>query len=237
MKRIPCLLLVILMLLVTTSPVLASNFNQANLSAETLLGNLAQAKKTERIIGGVTLTTLGAGTGLLFSTLKPDDQFDEVEVKAMKTFGYWCAGIMAGAGVITLALPSEAENHYRDVKAINDPLLRENAAYSSLVFCAEKAKFQRLISGAVSAGFAIYYLFAAEPIYYFDGSESSINTYNGLLFTAAAASSFFIKSIEEKMLEQYERGRGYVVDEKHHSAFRIGWLPNGSVTAMYSYQF
>ena len=234
MKTIKCLLLVCLMLLVTTSQVLAANLNQPSLSAETLLGNLAQAKKTERIIGGVTLTALGIGTGVLVSTIKSGEDLNKEDVDVLKTVGYWGAGIMIGSGVIILALPSEAENHYKDVKTINDPAARENAAYSSLVFCAEKARTERLVSGTISAGAALYYLFA-EPNYY---SEENYNKYSGLMFAAAAASSFFIRSAEEKILDQYERGQGYSAAEgQHRPSFRMGWLPNGCVTAVYSYQF
>ena len=221
-KTIRCVLLVGCLLMMTTSQVLAANYSQSSLSAEVLLGNLAQAKKTERIIGGVTATALGAGTGFLVSTIEANEDFTKDDVKTLKTVGYFFAGTMVGVGVIALALPSEAENHYADVKTINDPVARENAAYSSLVFCAEKAKTNRLITGAVSTGAALYYLFAADPLYYYDGTESSINTYNGLLFAAMAGSSFFIKSVEEKILDQYARGKGYANEGQNRPQLRMG---------------
>ncbi len=236
MKTLKCSLLVGLLILMTASQALAANFNQPSLSAETLLGNLAQAKKTNRIVGGVTLTVLGIGTGALVSTIDSDDYNNKEDADTAKTAGYILAGIMTGGGLITLVLPSEAENHYRDVKLIDDPRARENAAYGSLVFLAEKAKNERMMSGAVSAGMAFYYLFAADPVYYYDGTPSDYNTYCGLGFAAGAVSSLFIQSVEEKMLEQYERG--YAADEgQRRSSLRMGWLPNGSVSAVYTYQF
>jgi hypothetical protein len=220
----------------TASQALAANFNQPSLSAEALLGNLAQAKKTNRIIGGITLTALGIGTGALVSTIDSDDYNNKDDAETVKTVGYICAGIITGGGIITLALPSEAENHYRDVKMIDDTGARENAAYGSLVFLAEKAKTERMMSGTVSAGMAFYYLFAADPVYYYDGTPSDYNTYCGLVFAAGAVSSLFIQSVEEKVLEQYERG--YAVDEgQNRPQLRMGWLPNGSLSAVYSYQF
>ena len=233
MKKVQCLLLCCLLLLTTTSQALAS-IGQNSLSAETFLGNLAQTKKTDRTIGGVAITALGVGTGILFSTLKADDDMNEDEVKALKTVGYIGSGIMVGAGIIALAIPSEAENHYRDVKTIEDPVARENAAYSSLVYCAEKAKRERLMNGAVSAAAALYFLFS-EPDYPYN---NNYYTYNGLIFAAGAGSSFLIKSVEEKMLDQYHRGQGYKADAgRPLPNLRLGWLPNGSITASYSYQF
>jgi len=62
MKKLKCLFVCCLLLLVTTTQALAS-VGQSGLSAEALLGNLAQTKKTERTIGGVTLTALGVVLG------------------------------------------------------------------------------------------------------------------------------------------------------------------------------
>jgi len=235
-KTIKCSLLIVLLLLMTTSQVLAATLNQPSLSAETLLGNLAQAKKTDRIIGGVTLTTLGVGTGFLVSKIESGEELSQEDVDVLKPVGYILAGVITGAGIVRLVLPTEAENVYRDVKTINDPVARENMAYTNLVFLAEKAKNERMMSGAVSAGMAFYYLFAADPVYYYDGTPSDYNTYCGLGFAAGAVSSLFIQSVEEKMLEQYERG--YAADEgQRRSSLRMGWLPNGSVSAVYTYQF
>ncbi|NLC52504.1 MAG: hypothetical protein GX770_00860 [Firmicutes bacterium] len=233
MKKVTCLLLCVLLLLMTASQTLAS-VNQASLSAETLLGNLAQAKKTERTIGGVTATAFGVGTGIFVSSLSSNGKLTENDVKALKTIGYFGAGVLVGSGIIALAMPSEAENHYRDVKIIEDPLARENAAYSSLVFCAEKAKRERLINGAVSAAAALYFLFS-EPNYYY---ETNYYTYNGLLFAAGAGASFLVKSVEEKMLDQYHQGRGFSENAgQYFPNLKLSWSPNGRVTAAYSYQF
>lgn len=232
MKKIKCLLVCGLLLLITASQALAS-VGQTGLSAEILLGNLAQAKKTERTISGVTATALGVGTGILVSTIKADGELTENEVKSLKTVGYIGAGILVGSGVITLALPSEAENHYRNVKAIEDPVARENAAYSSLVFCAEKAKRERLLNGAVSAAAALYYLFS-EPNYPYD---SNYNTYTGLIFAASAGASFLVKSVEEKMLDQYHQGQGFSMNAGLLSNLKWGLSANGGVTVIYSYQF
>lgn len=232
-KNLKCLVICCFLLLMTTSQALASA-GQSGLSAEVLLGNLAQAKKTERTIAGVTATALGVGTGIFFSTLKADEDFSENEVKALKSVGYLCSGILVGSGLIALALPSEAENHYRDVKTIADPVARENAAYSSLVFCAEKAKRERLLNGAISAAAALYFLSAEANSSY----EKNYNTYSALIFTAAAGSSFLVKSVEEKMLDQYYQGQGYSADPgRLLPNLRLGWLPDGRVTAVYSYQF
>ena len=233
MKKLKCLFVCCLLLLVTTTQALAS-VGQSGLSAEALLGNLAQTKKTERTIGGVTLTALGVGTGVLVSTIEADGKTNEEEVKSAKTIGYLGSGLMVGMGIITLALPSEAENHYRDVKAIDDPVARENAAYGSLLYCAEKAKRARLIDGAVAAAAACYYLFS-EPDYYY---ETNYYTYCGLIFAAGAASSFLVKSVEEKILDQYHQSRNYSADAgRPLPKLTLGWLPNGSITAVYSYQF
>ena len=96
--------------------------------------------RPEWSVGGVTLTALGVGTGVLVSTIEADGKTNEEEVKSAKTIGYLGSGLMVGMGIITLALPSEAENHYRDVKTIDDPVARENAAYGSLLYCAEKGQ-------------------------------------------------------------------------------------------------
>lgn len=234
-KTIKCSLLIVLLLLMTTSQVLAATLNQPSLSAETLLGNLAQAKKTDRIIGGVTLTTLGVGTGFLVSKIESGEELSQEDVDVLKPVGYILAGVITGAGIVRLVLPTEAENVYRDVKTINDPVARENMAYTNLVFLAEKAKTERMLSAAASAGSALYCFFG-EPISEYDSSNKKYDTYSGIGLVAAAAASFFIPSVEERMLAQYERG--YAADEgQRRSSLRMGWLPNGSVSAVYTYQF
>ncbi|HHW13075.1 MAG TPA: hypothetical protein GXX33_08760 [Firmicutes bacterium] len=229
MKKVTSILLCGLLLLLSASQTMASG-----LSAETFLGNLAQTKKTERVVNGITTTALGIGTGILVSSLASDEELAENEAKAIKTVGYFGAGLLVGAGIITLAIPSEAETHYRDVQAIEDPAAREKAAYSSLVYCAEKAKRERLINGALSAAGALYFLFA-EPVTYYD---TNYNTYNGLILAASAGASFLIKSVEEKMLEQYHHARDFGAEvERNRSNLRLGWLPDGRIAAVYSYQF
>lgn len=231
MKQFKCLFLCCLLLLMTASQTLASA-GQTGLSAEVLLGNLAQAKKTERTINGVASTALGVGVGILVSSIKPDAELSEDDVREIKTLGYFGSGLLIGSGIISLALPSEAENHYRDVKTIEDPVARENAAYSSLVFCAEKVKRERLLNGAVSTAAAFYYLFSEPKSSY----ERNYNTYTGLIFAASAGASFLVKSVEEKMLEQYHQSRSFSAGE-FLSNLRWGWSPDGGVAVIYCYQF
>jgi hypothetical protein len=232
MKTLRCFLLIWLLFLFTTSQVLAEGNDQYGPSAEMLLGNLARAKKSERIVGGLTCTVIGIGTGLLVSRIESEGSFIEREIENSKTIGYIGAGIMGVTGVMLLALPSEVENQYKDVRRIDDPVVRESAAYSSLIFCAEKAKTQRMISAASSAGGALFFLLFNPNDY-----EGNYNKYTGLSLAAGAVSNFFIKSTEEKMLEQYERGRGYANERKNPPQLRMDWLSNGSVAAVWSYQF
>ncbi|NLW55458.1 MAG: hypothetical protein GX050_02335 [Firmicutes bacterium] len=209
---------------------MASYSNQTGLTAEHLLSNLAREKKTARLIGGVTLTAGGLGTAALFSMIKSDEALTEEEAKSLRGIGYIFAGFITGSGIITLALPTEAENHYSDVMKINDPVKREEAAYSSLVFCADRARTNRLISGVLNGAFALYFL-TAKSTYYF---EENYNTYWALLFAGAAGANLGIKSVEEKMLDRYHEGQQVSAPR---SRFDFGWLPDGSVTAVYSYRF
>lgn len=233
MKKIGIVFLLCFCLLLTAVPAMASYPNQTALSAEYLLSNLAREKKTERIIGGITLSAVGVGTGLLFSTIKSDQEITEDEAKYLRNIGYIMAGFITGAGIITLALPSAAENHYSDVMQIDDPLKKEEAAYSKLVFCADQAKTNRLISGATSAAMALYF-FSAKSDYY----NNDLNTYNALGCAAIAGASICIKSVEEKMLDRYHEGRKVYANEfLSPSRLNFSWLPNGQITAVYSYRF
>jgi len=215
-------------LLLTAGPVMASYPNQTSLSAEYLLSNLAREKKTDRLIGGVVLTATGIGTGALFSMVKADEDLTEEDAKYIRGFGYIMAGIITGTGIITLAIPSEAENHYADVMKINDPVKKEEAAYNSLVFLADRAKTDRLIAGVIDAAGALYFL-TSNSYYY---------TYCALIFAGSAVANLGIKSVEEKMLERYHAGQEFSVKETFpRSRFGFGWLPNGGVMAVYSYRF
>ncbi|NLY91693.1 MAG: hypothetical protein GX081_08860 [Firmicutes bacterium] len=63
-------------------------------------------------------------------------------------------------------------------------------------------------------------------------------TTTGPALAAAAAANFFIPSVEEKKLEQYKAGQGYTAEiDRYRPQLRIGWLPDGGVTAVYSFQF
>lgn len=228
------LLISILVLSMILTPIKVFASESAGVAAEDLLSSLAQDKKNERILEGTIMIAMGGVTILGTSLLLESEGFD---IQPIKNFFYLTGGLCAGIGIFQLLSPTVAEKEYRKVSTITDPIGREKAAYSSLISLAEKARYQRMVSGLSSGAFALYCLFGQPFKYQVDNDTYDNSIYYGVLSAAAAVSSLCFKSPEERILDVYEGGQAKAGYSLSAPNFRLGVLPQGKIYAAYSYSF
>lgn len=158
-----------------------------------ILEDLAQEKRSERLISGVGLIAGGLVIGgIVVAVVPPPDNL-------------WIGGLAAGVGVIpgalVLAIPSDAERAFNDV-ASAAPGEREQKAVFALTRLAGEARQRRFMT-------AIGYAAAGLASLAFPSSLQFVTPYDWLYSTLTnlgmAAYTVLIPSREEQALQTYER--------------------------------
>lgn len=185
-------------------------------SAESCVSTLAHDERTGRKIGGGVLTGMGCVFILIGAQSKDNDSASGALIAGV---------ILAGLGLYTLSVPGYVESEYNRILKIEDPLEREEMAYTVLTHIAHKAKVERISTAISSAVCCLYNLTYGSS---FDANSSESFYYNALLCGALSVYYFMVESPAERMLREYQEG------QKRNGSFRIIPRPDGSITAVYS---
>ncbi|MBU1050039.1 hypothetical protein KKG90_08465 [Candidatus Bipolaricaulota bacterium] len=153
--------------------------------AQDILGNLAESARSERMMSGWASIGVGAVIGVGGFLL-----LDDVE---LGTYAAIAGGLIALPGVITLAIPSEAE------MACRNSCDSEIDAAMALEQMAANAKLERYISGVinVAAGVASL-LFPYTYVTQYD------YVYSAVVSFGMGAIDFLLPSKEERAYRSYE---------------------------------
>ena len=158
-----------------------------------ILEDLAQEKRSERLITGGGLIAGGVPVGaIVVAVVPPPDNL-------------WIGGLVAGVGVVPgaliLAIPSDAERSFSDV-ASAPPEQQEQKALFALNGLAAEAKQRRIIS-------AVGYAAAGLASLAFPSQLQFVTQYDWLYSTLTnlgmAAYTLLVPSREEQALQTYEQ--------------------------------
>jgi MFS family permease len=194
--RRTALVAVVLMVLVV-APVL-SVFGQqtSDRIAYGILEDLAQEKRSERLISGGGLIAGGVVAGVIVAAVVPPPE------------NLWIGGLVAGVGVIpgviTWAIPSDAERAFNDVRNVS-PSEQEQKAAFALTRLANKARQRRIMSaiGYTAAGLAsLAFPSSLQFVTQYDWLYSTLTTVGMAVYT------LLVPSREEQALQTYEQLAG-----------------------------
>jgi hypothetical protein len=189
-------------------------------SAESCVSTLAHDERKSRKIGGGVLTGMGCVFILIGAQSKDDDSAS----------GAFIAGaILAGIGLYTLAVPGYVESEYNRIRRIEDPLEREEVAYTVLTHVAHKAKVERISAAISNAVYCLYNLTYRPSLSNTNDSENYY--YMALLSGGLSLYYFMVESPAERMLREYQEG------QKRSGSFAIIPRPDGSIAAVYTLTF
>lgn len=152
--------------------------------AQEILGELAETARAQRMTSGVVSIGLGAVVGIGGAILLADH--------GLSSYALLAGGLIALPGVLTLAIPSEAE------RACARACHSEAAAADELERMALTARIGRYVSGSINVVVGtVSLLFPYRRVSDYDYLVSALASYG------RAASDFLIPSREEKAYERY----------------------------------
>jgi hypothetical protein len=154
--------------------------------AQEILGELAEASRSQRMTSGVASIAIGAAVAVGGSILLAE--------QGMSSYALLAGGLIALPGVLSVAIPSDAERMC--ARACHS----EVAAADALEEMALRARISRYVSGAtrVVAG-TLSLLFPYRRVTQFDYLYSAVASFG------SAASDFLILSREERAYRRYLR--------------------------------
>jgi hypothetical protein len=153
--------------------------------AQDILGNLAESARSERVVAGLTTIGIGVGVGVGGYLLLDDT--------GLGTYAAIAGGLIAIPGLITLAIPSDAEI------ACSRACDSEMDSALALESMAANARLARYISGIVNvaAGTASL-LFPYSYVTQYD------YVYSAIMSFGMGAIDFLFLSKEERAYESYK---------------------------------
>jgi hypothetical protein len=153
--------------------------------AQDILGNLAEAARTERMVSG--WTSIGIGTAIgVGGFLLLDDM-------GLGTYAAITGGLVALPGLITLVIPSEAE------LACSKSCDSEIDSAMALEQMAANAKLERYISGVVNIAAGI-----ASLLFPYSYITQHDYVYSAVMSFGMGAIDFLLPSKEERAYRSYE---------------------------------
>ncbi|UCF10725.1 MAG: hypothetical protein JSW65_03350 [Candidatus Bipolaricaulota bacterium] len=149
-----------------------------------ILGELAAAARSERLIAGYTTIGVGAAVAVASAVFLADSE--------IAIYGIVAGGVIAVPGLITLAVPSAAERAFASTAG------SETAAALALERMAAEARFERILSGVLHAAAGAASLFF--PYQYFTPYDY---LYSAISSFGLAAYEFLFPSQDERAYKQY----------------------------------
>ncbi|MCK4261269.1 MAG: hypothetical protein KAX49_20010 [Halanaerobiales bacterium] len=194
------------LILTNSSYIAKSNFEE-NI-AQISLKQVAERERSKRNLIGGTLIATGGGLAVLGVALGED------AIVPLSITG----GIVAGAGAVFLALPTDLEKGYKEIMLISDPEDREYASEEFLAYEAIEAAGTRFVSGITNTGLALYY-FVWQPNHRDEDYENDMDDImTGITCGALAAYNFLVPTHIEKVYSRVED----VKERKVNVSFRFG---------------
>ena len=187
------LVVVVTAVLVVAPVLIAIGQATGNRIAYGIFEDLAQEKRSERLVTGGGLIAGGVLVGAIVAAVVPPPD------------NLWIGGLVAGVGVIPgaiiLAIPSDAERAFSDVTDAPPDEQEQKAAFA-LTRLANEAKQRRIIS-------AIGYAAAGLASLAFPSSLQFVTQYDWLYSTLTnlgmAVYTLLVPSREEQALRTYEQ--------------------------------
>ena len=198
--------------------------------AEFYLKRTAERSKKRRKTGGTIGIVVGGGLiawGASLTSKEPEGGAWDVDISPV--FGYFSiimgAGCVVG-GALALAVPSRAERELKKVISISDLVQRERASHEALSLFASRGRRNRILLGILSASSSVAFLVQAEE---------SLEYIDAATWGALAVYSFFVKSPEEKVFQDYLKEREG--EQRKELALRVGIMPYGGVKISFAFSF
>ncbi len=173
-----------LVLVVALSPILAAG------PAQTVLQDLAETERSERMFSGYVLVGAGVIVGaaaslILASAIGSDDPL-------VALIGVGIGAVFVVPGILSLTIPSRAEREY----AVSGGA--EDRSVVALQRLASKGRSERYVSGIANAAIAVASLLS--PFYF---ASSYDYLYATAFYGGMAAYRFLFPSREEEALQRY----------------------------------
>lgn len=191
--------------------------------AEFYLKRTAERSKKRRKTGGTIGVVVGGGLMVLGAAMISKEEEGWFDFSSLFGTVFIISGVACvGGGIYSLAVPSRAERELDDVLSISDRAQREKASHEALSLLAARGRRNRILTGILSAAFAVGSLVGESPEYAY-----------GAPYAALAAYSFVMKSPAERAFQDYLRERKR--EQRKELVLRVGIGPYGGVKIGFVY--
>jgi len=185
--------------------------------AEFYLKRTAERSKKRRKTGGTIGIVAGGGLMVLGAAMISKEEEGWFDFSSLFGTVFIISGAACvGGGIYSLAVPSRAERELDDVLSISDRAQREKASHEALSLLAARGRRNRILTGILSAAFAVGSLVGESPEYAY-----------GAPYAALAVYSFVMKSPAEIAFQDYLRERKR--EQQKELVMRVGIMPYGGV--------